>query len=35
MDWGSVKGYVRSWLDWTVQYVKDDPYDFISRCKFS
>ena len=28
-----VKLYVRSWFDWTVAYARDDPYDFVSKCK--
>lgn len=28
-----VKEYVISWLDWATKYARDDPYDFISRCK--
>lgn len=35
MDWGSVKGYIISWLDWAAKYARDDPYDFVSRRKYS
>ncbi len=30
----SVKEYVISWLDWGVDYVKDDPQDFFTKCWF-
>ena len=28
-----LKTYVVSWLNWAVEYARDDPYDFVSRCE--
>ena len=33
MQMEGIKLYVRSLLDWAVAYARDDPYDFISKCK--
>ena len=27
----SMKEYVVSWLDWGADYVREDPYDFLSK----
>ncbi len=27
------KEYAVSWLDWGANYIKDDPQDFLSKCK--
>lgn len=31
----ALKEYTISWLDWGAEYVKEEPADFLSKCKIT